>query len=1653
MSELDIKLGRCPKLWNFDDLTPCGRILYFDTYWPALLLSISLIVIILKGFINYKNYKNSSNGSKETDPLLADEPLNQENYTDDFASEQFTNEIKKRHFDTASLPAIKISGEPHGRFQYIPRSKFEKFRVIFECLCILSQIVTYSHGYYLTDNTYTQQASIINITLWVWLLLLTTIRIANLNDTHKTLLKVVPNLWVNNFVIYLFLWFSNFMLIRSALAGNTGVFKSNYIIEFILITLNFVNLLTSKIGYRCPSLYISDEKRLAAPEPLASLFTLTTFSWVDPLIWKSHLEVLKQEQVWDLSVDDFSYYIVKSFKNFSKTRQFKFKYRLMLYFLPFILLQCAWAIVESFIVFAPTILLKRILEFVEDRSTGSLSLAWFYVFIMFFSKILSVLASGQALFLGRRVCVRLKSVVIGEIYGKALRRKISTASKAADLADAGLEEEADAKKTEVETTEGEEEKDGDDSEKTSANLGAIINLMAVDAFKISEVSAYLHAFVGALSMTCISIYLLWVLLGWSALIGAASVIAVSPLNFFLSKIVGEYTKKMLAVTDRRIQKLNETLQSIRIIKFFAWESKFEEQILKIRNEELSYLRKRCLAWACSAGVFFIAPSIVTCVSFSCYIFIEGKTLTTPIAFTALSLFSLLRGPLDQLSDMLSWIIQSKVSLDRVQDFLDEDETTKYEQLTRNSKNNGKIGFKDASFSWGTSTSNDFKLKNLNVDFQRGKLNVIIGPTGSGKTSLLMALLGEMENIGGEVYLPGFLPREDLEVDADGLTESVAYCSQAAWLLNDSIKNNIIFGSRFNKDRYKRVVDACGLTRDFEILKAGDQTEIGEKGITLSGGQKQRVSLARALYSNSRHVLLDDCLSAVDSHTALHIYDNCISGPLMENRTVLLVSHNVALTIKSAVWVVIMDNGKISKQGTPDELYDAGALGNDDMIKTSIMGSRNVSSLNLKGKTGKVAIDAIKQKLDSVIKDDVSPTEAEEEELENLKKGKLIQDEAKSDGSVSLVVYSWFFQMLGGLLAMGGLFALFGFSQAVDVGKSYWIRAWAQAIDKTHIGAITTLVANSAFGELASKQLTVLSLKFYYARSELEILKERDPSVYYITVYAILGIVYTVVSCMRIIYSFFLGIRTSKRIFKRVLHSVLRSKLRFFDSTPIGRIMNRFSKDIEALDQDLIPCAEGFLACVVSVLVTLALITAITPGFFFLAALVISAYYMIGSFYLGSSRELKRFDSLTKSPIHQHFSETLVGVSTIRAYGIERRFLQENLNKIDENNRPFFYMWVCNRWLSVRNDTVGAFVVLFAGCLVLWSLDTVDAGLAGISLSYAIAFNESALWVVRLYANVEMNMNSVERLKEYLAIDEEPAEFVPGNEPPASWPEHGKLVVKNLSLRYAPNLPKVIKNVTFEVESENKIGVVGRTGAGKSTIITALFRFLDPETGSIEIDGVDITSIGLTTLRQALTIIPQDPTLFTGTIKSNLDPFSQYSDLQMFEALKRVNLISEDELLSISENQSGSSASSTNEENVNKFLNLGNEVSEGGSNLSQGQRQLMCLARSLLRSPKIMLLDEATASIDYESDAKIQQTIRQEFSHATILTIAHRLRSIIDYDKILVMDAGEVVEFDHPYKLISDTKSTFHSMCADSGELDVLIQLAKEAFLQSVNSKK
>ncbi|KAI9679093.1 MAG: hypothetical protein M1829_001763 [Trizodia sp. TS-e1964] len=1521
-------------------------------------------------------------------------------------------------------------------------------------------------------------AAIAGILAWSYLFTLTSLRLF-VTYTGRSL---GLNIWNHTATLFCLQFLLSVLRFRSAIIHPRSPFARNIMIaDFTLITLLASIALTTRKGNKAVIIEYQDNLE-PSREPLASLFSIVTFGWVDAIIWKGYKKPYEIEDVWNLATKDKAAAIVENYRQVKVTS--KLAWHLVKYFRNQLLVQGAWASLGSLFTFAPSLLVMKILQYVEDPYGVPVNAAWFYVILLFCSSCFQAIGDGQALWKGRKICLRLRAIIIGEIYSKALRRK------AAAGADTVLGKTASRRMSpgffQKVINLGRKRKgkepppaDATSNGKTSAlqdsqvNTGTIINLMAIDSFKVAEISAYLHFLLATAPVQLVvAITLLYMILGTSSIAAVLVMILVMPINLLISQKFQSIQKKIMAATDNRIHATNEILQNIRIVKYFAWEHRYGQLVNEKRLVEWRQLRWRYIVWAFASIVWNGVPMIVTLLTFFIYTVIEKKDLVPSVAFTALSLFSILRVPLDQLADMIAHVQESKVSVDRIQEFLSEEETQKYDQLSKVNQIDGgetTIGFSKATFSWGTAGSGEssaFRMINLDIRFNLGQLNVVIGPTASGKTSLLMALLGEMTLLSGNVSLPGAFSREDLKADpATGLTESVAFCAQQAWLVNDTIKQNILFSSPWNQSRYKSVLAACALERDIEILEAGDETLVGEKGITLSGGQKQRISLARALYSNAKHVLLDDCLSAVDSHTSKWIFNNCILGPLMYNRTCILVTHNVALCLPQARYLVVLENGRVMSQGTPDEVVSTGVLG-DDALKSM---ASSASESRIESRVPSNLEEALERENGNDDSNKSQPSSIKAK-LQNPGQSSNTRVEGKSQGRVQAKTIILYLSSMGSWCYWLAAIIIFGIQQAGSVAPNIWIREWANSyqlnetlnfinFDKFSISSGFFHSSNKiqlygCFGDetcmLKSPHRLVLTQNEIQPTS----ISSEVNVVYYLVGYSILTLGFLVLSFMRELILFAGSLSASWKIHERLLDSVIRAKFKFFDLTPLGQIMNRFSKDIESIDQEVAPVALGMIQCFSSIIVTIVLISIITPGFLVPGFFISIIYFLIGKLFLRSATDLKRLESVQRSPLYQQFGETLSGTTTIRAYGDERRFIRDNLDRVNTHNRPFIYLWATNRWLALRIDVVGALVSFFAGIFVILSVGKLDAGAAGLSMTYAVTFSENVLWFVRLYAANEQNMNSVERIKEYLDVEQEAPAIIPEQQPPSSWPSQGEVEFFNYSTSYRDDLPPVLRNISFKIMPLEKVGVVGRTGAGKSSLALALFRALEATDGKILIDKVDIGTIGLQSLRESITIVPQDPTVFSGTIRSNLDPFGLYTDEEIFTALRRVQLIGSQASVSTHRANSASSedGSATANESVdapsevvnkNIFLNLQSPITESGNNLSQGQKQLLCLARAILKSPKVLLMDEATASIDYNTDSKIQETIRELIG--TTITIAHRLQTIIDYNKVLVLENGEVKEFDHPHILLQNKKSMFYGMCETSGDMQSLIDGARRAY--------
>ncbi|CAG8489136.1 4720_t:CDS:10, partial [Dentiscutata heterogama] len=1334
-------------------------------------------------------------------------------------------------------------------------------------------------------------------------------------------------------------------------------YQMDEIIEKLTVICNFIfSLVATSIAITTPmGPPILQNGRAVCAIEYCSIWDFITFFPASKLIFKAYTQ--KTFNDGDLDLLPFAYQAKSLYNAFKKTRGCKLLYRILMANKRVISLQLLFTILAAVLYYAPIIFLYRFLSFIQTRSENeSLKLGYVYIFGMLVSSIILRLTIAQNWYWAANVfTVSVKEMLNSEIYSKSLRRINSHVS----------------------TMKDESNKSEDNLDDDNSSIGKVTNLMSIDTNRISEFCMWwTNAFDSPIELI-IGLYFLYQLMGVSCLIGLSVMIITLPINHQTAKQYAKTQDKLMNARDRRVELMNEVLQGIRMIKFFAWEKNWKNKVLEARNIELKQLRNNFIYLSLFDLLWMATPILVTILSFFFFTKIQKNELTAAIAFTSLVIFNELRFALNALPETFMDGLQALISIHRIEKFLNEDEIeilheNNYPFIT-------SISFEKATISWNKikENSDEFIMQDLDLEFPVGELSIICGPTGSGKTLLLMSLLGETCIISGNINSPRSLTSPiDQNINENNwiLPNCTAYVAQQVWLQNASIRDNVLFGLPYNESRYNQVIKVCALEKDFQILEDGDMTEIGEKGITLSGGQKMRVALA----------------SAVDAHTALQLMNKCLLGPIMKGRTRILVTHHIRFGLTGATYLVAVDNGKIVTSGAISELRNSGILASiyDDSQ------SELVNPVEL------ITENAFVENAAQV--DDSQP-------IKKVSKPRvLIEEEARPTGMVKFKIYKSYFYANGNILYWLIAAVTFIGARGVQIMENWWLKVWSNASNNNETFPII-------FNLVQQDNLVMVDGIFSYIHKPYNV----D---YYLNIYVLITFLSIITGVLRFAWLYYGSLRASKKLYQTLLHRVIRAPLRFFDTTPVGRILNRFSKDFETIDSSLAGELAQFLINAIMMLSTMVVLTVITKGVI---------YTIVGALYVKASRELKRMDSVSRSPLYSHFTETLIGITTIRAFGASKRFMQDMLLRIDNNSRPSFYVWLTNRWLSVYFNVTSSFVSFLAGIFILWNLDQIDAGLAGLSLSFAMQFTQQIMWTVRKYTLLEMSLNAVERISEFSEIPQEaPAIIEP--RPPACWPHSGAIVVQNLEVKYASDLEPVLHHISFNVEGQEKIGLVGRTGSGKSTIALALFRFVEPSDGRILVDELDISSVGVEDLRSRITIIPQDPILFTGTIRSNLDTFSQYEDSEILNSLRRVHLI-----------PSVEDVDDVSISGDNLFKNLDTPVSEGGKNFSQGQRQLLCLARALLRSSKIILMDEATASIDFAMDEKIQKMIRTEFAECTVLCIAHRLRTVIDYDRILVIDRGNIIEFDSPYNLIMDSNSLFYQMCQNSGEFDLLMPLASK----------
>lgn len=1346
----------------------------------------------------------------------------------------------------------------------------------------------------------------------------------------------------------------------------------------------------------------SDADRVPCPEAKANIVSRLFLGWVFRLVLKGWKKPLEDPDLWELRHFERGSHTTESVlrhwrqlkqNDDNRNRLFRSIFRANRRTL---LTSGFLKLIDVALFLVLPVFINQIVSFIESDSKGErptiIGIGWAFGFL--FVPLLKTIVESQYFTMTMRTGLRIRSSLQGVLYDKSLR--MSPTARA------------------------------------SASLGEIVNLMQLDSQRIGDFIQMSHVIWAAPIQIIVSVGLLLNYIGPAALIGLLATIVTIPLQGLLISKQVKIRKATFSIMDKRVKLMNEILQGIKAVKFYAWEKPFSDLVQKRRSEEVRKLYQSVWIKSSFISILMAIPVIIAVITFAFYAGVFKNDLTASKVFAGISILNQLRVPVMMLPMVITQAVDTRLGLKRIERFLDLEDTDNYARNDAPNVSNshkaaetgsscdeteslnslrGSIVIENGAFEWSQIAANPLKvekkkkdkilgcfprprknslnqrtsandkvqapepqeaevlpveqktdtqryvsrgtvLSNINLRFERGTLNAIVGYVGTGKSSLLHAILGEMRKTAGQVFLEG----------------SVAYVAQTAWIFNDTLRNNILFGKEYDEELYKKAIRVSALEQDLDVLPSGDLTAIGEKGINLSGGQKQRVSIARAVYADADVYLLDDPLSALDAHVSRQVFDMCISNSgVLKDRLRVLVTNQVHI-LPECDKIVFLNHGSVQCSGKYNEL-----VASDELFLSLVRDQEEAKEKHqttVDNEEGEAAA-ALNPNTATMGNDSQVPGK-------DVQKGsaagkELIQSEERNVGKVGVGTYWEYVRALGNPVLFLLLLLFFIGTAVLQLIVQWWLSEWVKNDPDT--------------GQSGSR------IGFYLG------------------IYFALAIGYAITLFIRSVWFLWQAIFAAKTLHNDMLHSVLRAPLTFFDTTPIGRVISRFSRDIAALDEQLPQFTQQALNTSTSLIITYIFIGVIILPFFAFAVPVTIFYYGLQRFFNRTALELKRLDAISKSPIYAHFSETLGGLSTLRAYSKQDQSRAQNMVKIDLNQRAFFSWIVANRWFTLYLEMAGSILIFVTAIFSVIQRDTLAPATSGLVLTYAIQVTQYLGFTVRSITEMEGQMSSVERANFYRReLPQERPDDVEGVVSEA-WPSEGDIAFDNVQMRYREGLPLVLKGVNLVVRSGEKVGVVGRTGSGKSSLMIALLQIVEIADGSIMVDGVNLAKVGLKDVRKRMTIIPQDPVMFSGTIRFNLDPFGQYSDAQVWDALEKSHL--------------------------KKFVSglengLDAEVAEYGENLSAGQRQVICLTRALLRNSKIMVLDEASSQLDMETDRLIQDAIRKHLRSSTILTIAHRLLTLADYDKIVVMDDGKVIEFGTPLELLGRRGGNFKALIDSMG---------------------
>ncbi|XP_060065904.1 ATP-binding cassette sub-family C member 5-like [Ylistrum balloti] len=1313
------------------------------------------------------------------------------------------------------------------------------------------------------------------------------------------------------------------------------------------------------------------------PVNKVGLFSYITLSWMSSMIMKLYKhrdQALKEEDVWEISdwescdintlrlekiwEDEVATYGAKG-SSFLRA-WFKF-IQTRLYIT--ILLVCITAVLAFFMSGFITNLVVSYLE----SETADFGYAMTLVAVIFVGPVIRAVSFAGMIFFGVQTGTRFRAGMLGVVYKKILRLKSVKGNVASEIVTIF----------------------GADSMRVLINCYALVYLLAIPVY-VTIGTAYAYY-----------------LIGYWCFIAFATFLFCYQLQARLAAFAAGLRRKTLIHTDKRIRKMTEVLNSIKMIKMYGWEDSFKSAITAIRKSEVRVLLTTAIIKSITNVIIPVTPSFAAIATIGTYRAF-GNELTASTAFGLVSTLDFLRFIVSYVPFSIIAFGESRVTFERVKKLLLREEFQVPSADVLDDSNN--IEIQDAVFQWNLMTdSPDDKSKkkherknknkkNENKDSQersitfrlqldsikfnvkKGQLVGVCGSVGGGKSSLISAILGRMQQMAGHLAVRG----------------NVAYAAQQAWIFSGTLQENILFGKRYDPDWYKQVVYACGLEPDLDMLANRDETEIGERGINISGGQKQRVSLARAVYSKSDIYLLDDPLSAVDVHVGRHLFHRCIKR-LLQGKTVILVTHQLQY-LKDCDEILVMEEGRIAENGSHESLLEHGGyyskmIGQYHATSTFTTTTEKDESPPCRSEDDQCSSD---QRGEG---DEQQKKEESDASFSKESKGKLTQKEDAGSGMVTFGTYKSYINAAGGFIVAAVILPLYILPLGTVVFADWWLGLWIKETTKSPEATPKAIIP--ANGSIA---MNITSNRLYQNITESTDVQTGDVD-FYLSIYlASIGAI-ILLSTLKAVIASTVMVKASGRLHNRALDNVMKAPMAFFDANPTGRILNRFSRDMDEGDVFL-PRSLDFLLHLMS-MVFISLITAAVnlPWIVIAFVPIVLINFGIKTISVESIRQFKRFENVSRSPLITHVTTSGAGLSTIVAYNQQTQFIINCMKYTDVTSTAMMLLEASMRWIELMLNIVSSFMIVATTLTMVLTKGTIAPALAAVSLSLTIRGVSVMQFLIRSMNDVETRFTSIERIHEYeskLDTEEDTTSVVPDE----SWPREGGIVFTDVSMRYRKDMEPVLRNIHFNIKPNQKVGIVGRTGAGKSSMAAALFRLCDLSEGHVYIDGVDIAQIPRKTLRSRLSTIPQDPVLFSGTLRYNLDPFNLYSDELLWAALEQVHM----------------------KEKVRQFREqLDFEVEENGGNFSVGERQLICLGRAILRKNKILVLDEATASIDTSTDAKIQQTIRDSFSDCTVLTIAHRLNTVLHCDLILIMEAGEILETGHPHNLMANPHSVFNKM--------------------------